>query len=432
MTTVAPPPPDLAATQPLPVLDEADLGQLAPPLLLRYLAWLRLSGQFTAAADALQFALATRGASAQLLDEQSALALAEGDAAKVRAAWEDRLARNPAPSARASFGRALLELGELEEASQLAEELLAGHSELATVHALYAEVALQQGDVATAHSFWSGQLAQDATRITPQLAMARLALLGGDSEEARATLQHVLTSGADLTAAQLGTAATLAEMLGQAQRGQMLRYRVAQMEAQRTAALVAGIAEALGWEAPPAASASYGEVPARPVTAGPTVDRANGAAPPATTERAAPNREPSETAPETAAHVAPEATLLSVPIDQELSDPRVLETLQQVFGFAGLRPGQAAVVNQVLAGRDTLAILPTGAGKSLTFQLPSLLLPHMTLVLSPLIALMKDQVEGLPPALRERTVLLNSTISPEEQRAGLADIASGAPALVYA
>ncbi|MBL8127006.1 MAG: DEAD/DEAH box helicase, partial [Chloroflexia bacterium] len=124
--------------------------------------------------------------------------------------------------------------------------------------------------------------------------------------------------------------------------------------------------------------------------------------------------------------------MTSVPLDQEVADPRVLETLQRVFGFSGLRAGQAAVINQILAGRDTLAILPTGAGKSLTFQLPSLLLPHMTLVLSPLIALMKDQVEGLPPALRERTVLLNSTLSPDQQRAALSDIASGRPALVYA
>ena len=109
-----------------------------------------------------------------------------------------------------------------------------------------------------------------------------------------------------------------------------------------------------------------------------------------------------------------------------------MDTLRDVFGHDGLLPGQTAVINRVLAGADTLAILPTGAGKSLTFQLPSLLLPGTTLVLSPLIALMKDQVESLPPALRQRTVLVNSTLTPAEQQRAMDDIAAGAYKLVYA
>lgn len=112
--------------------------------------------------------------------------------------------------------------------------------------------------------------------------------------------------------------------------------------------------------------------------------------------------------------------------------PEVLETLRRDFGHAALRPGQASVISRVMARRDTLAIMPTGAGKSLTFQLPSLLLPGVTLVLSPLIALMKDQVEGLPAAVQQRTALINSTLSREEMRETLERLAAGALKLVYA
>ncbi|MDQ2652957.1 MAG: RecQ family ATP-dependent DNA helicase, partial [Chloroflexota bacterium] len=434
MTTIAPSPASVAAFTPLPLLDNDALDQLPPPLLLRYASWLRVSGQFDATEAALTRALELRGESANLLDERAALALARGDAQEVRTSWEERLARNPAPSARASYGRALLELGEVAEASDIAEELLAEHSHLATVHALHAEVALQQGDIATAHTFWSGQLAQDPSRISPQLSLGRIALLGGDPDEARAALQRALADLSNLTAAQLGSAATLADMLGQTGRSQMLRHRLVALEAQRTAHLAAEIAEALGLESIPAA-------PASPVdhgvkangTARPAAKASVGPDPASPASPASPSRQPQPGEVVNAEVAADDAsTMTLVPLDQEIADPRVLETLQRVFGFPELRAGQAAVINQVLTGRDTLAILPTGAGKSLTFQLPSLLLPHMTLVLSPLIALMKDQVEGLPPELRERTVLLNSSLAPDVQRTALSDIASGRPALVYA
>ncbi|MGH2558968.1 MAG: RecQ family ATP-dependent DNA helicase, partial [Thermomicrobiales bacterium] len=112
--------------------------------------------------------------------------------------------------------------------------------------------------------------------------------------------------------------------------------------------------------------------------------------------------------------------------------PEVLEALRRDFGHPALRPGQASVISRVMARRDTLAIMPTGAGKSLTFQLPSMLLPGVTLVLSPLIALMKDQVEGLPAAVQERTALINSTLSRDEMREALDRLASGSLKLIYA
>jgi ATP-dependent DNA helicase RecQ len=76
--------------------------------------------------------------------------------------------------------------------------------------------------------------------------------------------------------------------------------------------------------------------------------------------------------------------------------------LQHHFGFAGFRPGQEEVIRAVLARRDVLAVMPTGQGKSLCYQLPATLLPGLTVVVSPLIALMQDQVESLRTSPRRR------------------------------
>ena len=110
-----------------------------------------------------------------------------------------------------------------------------------------------------------------------------------------------------------------------------------------------------------------------------------------------------------------------------------LETaLQTHFGHTEFRPFQEQIIRSVLAGQDTLGVLPTGAGKSLCYQLPSLLLPRPTLVISPLIALMKDQLDGLPPSLYPQATLLNSSLDRDEVALRTAAIASGEIRLIYA
>ena len=83
-------------------------------------------------------------------------------------------------------------------------------------------------------------------------------------------------------------------------------------------------------------------------------------------------------------------------------------------------------------GRDTLALMPTGSGKSLTYQLAAMLRAEPTLVLSPLIALMKDQVDKLPPRVAATATFVNSSLSPDETAARLAGVADGATRIVYA
>ncbi len=105
--------------------------------------------------------------------------------------------------------------------------------------------------------------------------------------------------------------------------------------------------------------------------------------------------------------------------------------LLETFGHRAFRPGQEEIVRTVLAGRDCLGVMPTGAGKSLTYQLPARALGGTTLVVSPLIALMKDQVDAMGRA-GLRATFLNSTLAPEERRERVAALRRGELELVYA
>src|SRR6478609_10667969 len=86
------------------------------------------------------------------------------------------------------------------------------------------------------------------------------------------------------------------------------------------------------------------------------------------------------------------------------------QALKLHFGYDTFLAGQCEVIEHVLGGRDALVLMPTGGGKSLTYQLPAMLLPGLTIVVSPLIALMQDQVESAPDAVRQAVTLINSDI----------------------
>jgi ATP-dependent DNA helicase RecQ len=105
-------------------------------------------------------------------------------------------------------------------------------------------------------------------------------------------------------------------------------------------------------------------------------------------------------------------------------------TLRERWGFDAFRPGQESVVDSILEGRDTVIVMPTGGGKSICYQVPALLLPGVTIVVSPLISLMKDQVDRLR-SLGIPAVLANSSQSAAEMSAALTDVEAGRVKLVY-
>ncbi|MEA2248891.1 MAG: ATP-dependent helicase RecQ [Solirubrobacteraceae bacterium] len=108
-----------------------------------------------------------------------------------------------------------------------------------------------------------------------------------------------------------------------------------------------------------------------------------------------------------------------------------LTALRRHFGFDAFRPGQAEAVDAALAGRDLLVVMPTGAGKSLCYQLPALLREDLTLVVSPLVSLMQDQVEALERAVPGRAAVVNAQQDAAANRATIARAAAGELKLLY-
>jgi len=110
---------------------------------------------------------------------------------------------------------------------------------------------------------------------------------------------------------------------------------------------------------------------------------------------------------------------------------QITTLLRKVFGIAALRDGQRNVIDSVLAGHDTLAVMPTGSGKSLCYQLPARLLQGLTVVVSPLISLMKDQAEKLEEAGIASAAQINSSLSRADELAALEGIESAAHDIVF-
>src|SRR5882757_5839031 len=117
-------------------------------------------------------------------------------------------------------------------------------------------------------------------------------------------------------------------------------------------------------------------------------------------------------------------------VDESAAGQRPLEVLSERFGFDTFRPGQERVIETLLAGRSALAVFPTGSGKSLCYQLPALLLDGVTVVVSPLIALMKDQIDFLTRQGVD-AARLDSSLGPDEYRSVSERLRGGRLKLLY-
>src|SRR6476646_3059820 len=116
--------------------------------------------------------------------------------------------------------------------------------------------------------------------------------------------------------------------------------------------------------------------------------------------------------------------------DQPVPLDRALNVLGEVFGYRQFRSHQADIIATVISGGDVLALMPTGGGKSLCYQIPALVRPGTGIVVSPLIALMQDQVEALTQA-GVKAAFLNSTLDYREQTALESRIAAGGLDVLY-
>ena len=388
-------------------LKEAALQAAALPASLqwRLVAWLRAAGELECATVALDAIEARLGVTAKVLEERARLAFAAGDRQAARRLIEERAHRFPSLPAWLALARCYVEIGNLADAEAIAQRLVREDSSQPSVCLLAGDVARANGAWEVARGFYLSALDAKPDNSPALLALARLALDEGDREAAAAFARRAARAAEVESSA--GICAALAEILDQLGAGleaAAWRKRQQALLAERTTKLAADVRAAL---------ASSSERRSK--------------------ERRARRQELPEPEAEdgVAESVLANAALPARNLSDVSVEPRVLTALRELFGYRSLRPGQAEVIRSVLQRRDTLALMPTGAGKSLTFQLPAMLLPGTTVVISPLIALMKDQVESLPPAVRERTATINSALSLEELRERIEQLRGGQLKLIY-
>jgi ATP-dependent DNA helicase RecQ len=321
---------------------------------------------------------------AGLYDQIARLAIAVNHLQDAEAIVEERLGHSQAISGHALLAQVYLRTGRTTEALRLTEQLAEAKAEFLTAWIARGDVLLATGAAQNAYDAYTIALARRPGNESAYLGMARCLAALGEAERARQLVAQVFAAHED--APESGTvreALAVATQIGDEAWIQELRGRLALLNAHDAATLSRRVKRMLA------------------------------------------SVQPSR-------NVSQASTASATAFSDEQPSAELLETLRTSFGHSGFLPGQAAIIESVLRGEDVLAILPTGAGKSLCYQLPALLLPGLTVLISPLIALMKDQVEHLPPALRRRATVINSLVEREEIERRLDGIAQGRYKLVYA
>ena len=406
-----------------PVIQPADAHRLTSDQRWAWLGYLRSRGALAEAAAWLDEIEEGRAPTVRAQEERAALLMAAGRGDEAVAIMRQRAEERPSATAWVRLALTLLSAGQTDEAARIAARLAESDPDLKSVQSLRIDVARATGDHALLARHFADQIALFPNDTAARLGLAQIALKDGDHAEATRLLDEAMALRAEGEGIPLQQAAEVAADVGRDNLAAALaadfQTRSSQAKRQRDRAIHVPILERLGRAVPatvepPAESALPSDWPDRPVS---LVAAPRSASGPTHAVADDPDLE-----------VAP----VEAPVDLADQHPEVQALLRRAFGYEDLRPGQAAVIANVLDHRDTIAIMPTGAGKSLTFQIPAMILPGVTLVLSPLIALMKDQVETLPAEIRERTALINSTLTPAEQRQTMEGIASGHYKLVYA
>jgi ATP-dependent DNA helicase RecQ len=331
---------------------------------------------------------------AALYDQLAQLAIALHHPQDAEAILEERLAHRQAISGHTLLAQVYMLTGRAVEARRLTEQLVDEKGKYLTAWTTRGEVLLATGDAEGATAAYTMALIRRPGSESAYLGLARCLATTGEADRARQLVSQVFSAHADAPENWIvREALVVATQLQDEPWMDALRGRLARLNAYD--------AEALGSQLNAALRQATARV-AREIT---VVPRSQS--------------------------VRSNMTSASARADEQPS-AELLETLRASFGHSSFLPGQATIIETILRGEDVLAILPTGAGKSLCYQLPSLLLPGLTVLISPLIALMKDQLEHLPPALRGRATVINSQVERDEIERRLEDVARGRYKLVYA
>ena len=338
-----------------------------------------------------------------LLDDRAQALLGLGQTDAALEVMRARQQIKASLTARAQEARIHLARGDNDTALAIADELVAKEPESVAAWSLLGEVRAARRDFAAALRAYSrlGEIWPNGRAYLLGMIALRQAL--GDLVTASAyavRLERSVEEGRSLPAYVLRRLRDYYRSSREVNRALDQETALAALYKRELAGLQAELADEL-----PAISQERPEPPARPL-----------AVPPVPAEPAA------EPLP------APEGIAIS---DEERD--RLERAVRELFGFERLLPGQAETMAAILRRQDVLTVLPTGGGKSLCYQLPAFLdQAGTTLVISPLIALMKDQVDSLPEAVRQKATTINSSLEGDELRRRLQQVAAGRYRLVYA
>ena len=393
-------------------LAEADVSSLPAPARKALVAYLLRWKHYHAAQKCLQQLLRSHSHLVSVYDNLARLHLAMDESERALEMMRRRHAIRASSTSRALEARVHLAAGDLPSAQAILDQLRSERPDLLLIWNLQADLSLAAGDLDAAEAAWQQREALRPGTTTASLGIARVWQARGDIEKAllwaRTALSRSARDEREPSAPLLSLMEQLYHATGQDAQAESIRARLRQRQEDELEALREKLSSIQPVDAArpldPQVGTRADELYRKMISG--LVEQPETPPPPVSVTGAV-DLSPDERA-------------------------RLDDALHHHFGHESFRPGQAEVVATLLRGESVLTVMPTGAGKSLCYQMAALLLPGTTLVISPLIALMKDQIDGLPPAVAARTTTLNSTLDSAELGARLARATTGKYKLLYA
>jgi len=389
-------------------LTPSDIPSLPTQTRRSLTAYLLRWGHFDAARRCLRQLLVTHYHQVSVYDALAKAHLGLDDAERALEIMERRHALRTSSTSQALVARIHLAGGDVEAAQRISEELLDGNPESVMAWGLCGDVALASGDLAGAEAAYRQMESLNPASPSAACRLARLYRQQNNIGQALSRAQEAVAYYEDRDAPvdYLRLLETLLRESGQPSEAEAIAQRLRQREQRELEELQS----VLGSACPEPRRKVEGLKPAEKPSARPLAGKKK------------PKEEIVKPPPPTP------STEIAISAEER---GRLERALRQQFGHASFRPGQAEIIAGVLRGENTLAVMPTGFGKSLCYQLASQLLPQTTLVISPLIALMKDQLDSLPPAIECQSTTIHSTLEWSELRRRLDGVADQRYKLVY-